>query len=269
MAIRRALELNHNSAEAHASAAFVAFWLEWDFAAAEQASRKAVSLNPNSPGARETFAALLANFGRREESIEHIRVALALDPLSPHTQLTAAWVFTAGALYREAVECGHAALKLAPDSQFGFIGLGWPLVELVRLDEATDMYHRVLRQAPNDPMASAAMTVVRVRAGDPVEAMQWLRKAEGANRPSFTFLTWAYAALGMFDEAFAALNKAIAAKEGSATCMPVFAWWDPLRADGRFLEALRHAGYPETALLRTLEFRSQAASSTNRALDAT
>jgi eukaryotic-like serine/threonine-protein kinase len=253
-AIARALEADPGNPLALAARAFAAFWLDWDFVSAEAAIRAAIDANPNAPAVHETYAALLANLGRSEPSFAEMQRAVELDPMSVSPQLTAQWVLIAGGRYAEALERGRVVLDLAPGSHWALAGNAWAQVELNDFSAARDAYGAILSNSPNDPTGLGGMAVVEARVGNRDQAMSWIDRLRSAPLPSFTFLAWAYAALGHLDEAFAALDKAIDRREPSATCMPVFAWWDPLRRDPRFLQALRRAAYPEASWRRTHEF---------------
>jgi len=81
-AIVLALQLNPNSAEAHASDAAAKFWFDWDFRGVEMAARRAISLNDNYTLAYLFLAHVLSNTGRHDEALAIMQQALVLDPLS-------------------------------------------------------------------------------------------------------------------------------------------------------------------------------------------
>jgi tetratricopeptide (TPR) repeat protein len=58
------------------------FWFDWDFAGAEAATRKAISLNSNYFLAHLYLAHVLSNVGRHDEALETIQQARVLDPFS-------------------------------------------------------------------------------------------------------------------------------------------------------------------------------------------
>jgi len=70
------------SAEAHLGAAFVRWFFEWDWRAAEQEYQRALQLNPSLADAWATYGQMLALEGRDSESTEKLAHALELDPLS-------------------------------------------------------------------------------------------------------------------------------------------------------------------------------------------
>jgi Tfp pilus assembly protein PilF len=81
-AAKRAVELDDQSSEAHASLAFAIFYGTWDAAGAEQEFRRALDLNPNNAVAHHWYATYLATVGRSSEAVAEIERAQTLDPAS-------------------------------------------------------------------------------------------------------------------------------------------------------------------------------------------
>src|SRR5208283_1188834 len=79
---KKAVELDGQSSEAHASLAFVSFWGMWDVATADREFRRALELNPNNAVAHHWYATYLLSLRRDPESLAEIERAQALDPAS-------------------------------------------------------------------------------------------------------------------------------------------------------------------------------------------
>ena len=79
---RKAVALDDQSSEAHASLAFALFYGNWDTANAEREFRRAIELNPNNAVAHHWYATFLASVDRRAESLVEIGRAQTLDPES-------------------------------------------------------------------------------------------------------------------------------------------------------------------------------------------
>jgi TolB-like protein len=82
-AAERAVELDDNLAEAHASLGEVLKDYDWNWPAAESELRRAIVLNANYSFAHHSYAQLLVSHRRFEEAAEHIELARRVDPLSP------------------------------------------------------------------------------------------------------------------------------------------------------------------------------------------
>ncbi len=81
-AAQKAVELDDQSSEAHASLAFALFWGTWNVADAEREFRRALELNPNNAVAHHWYATYLSMTGRHSEALQEIERAQSLDPAS-------------------------------------------------------------------------------------------------------------------------------------------------------------------------------------------
>jgi len=79
-AATKAVELDRQSSEAHASLAFVTFWGMWDAADAEKEFRRAIELEPNNVKAHHWYATFLNALGRHDEALTEIDLARKLAP---------------------------------------------------------------------------------------------------------------------------------------------------------------------------------------------
>ena len=79
--IRRALELDDQLAEAHASQGYQ-YMLDYNWVESERELKRAIELNPNYAQAHQWEGARLMMLGKYEESLASIKRALALDPTS-------------------------------------------------------------------------------------------------------------------------------------------------------------------------------------------
>jgi tetratricopeptide (TPR) repeat protein len=81
-AAKKAVELDDQSSEAHASLAFASFFGMWDLATGEREFRRAIDLNPNSPMPHHWYANALLVLHRYPEALAEIDRAQAIDPSS-------------------------------------------------------------------------------------------------------------------------------------------------------------------------------------------
>ena len=81
-AARRAVQLDDQSSEAHASLGFAMFYGMWDAPNAEREFHRAIDLNPNNAVAHHWYATYLSAVGRHSEALAEIDRAQRLDPAS-------------------------------------------------------------------------------------------------------------------------------------------------------------------------------------------
>src|SRR5207253_1020954 len=75
-AAMKALALDDNLAEAHASLGQILMYYDWDFNGAEREFKRAIELNPNYPTAHHWHAENLSLLQRHDEALSEIRRAL-------------------------------------------------------------------------------------------------------------------------------------------------------------------------------------------------
>ena len=81
-AANRALELDPDRGEPHASLGYIHLYFDWDFAGAEREFKRAIALDPNTVTARHSYSILLTAALRPEEARQQIQAAHGLDPFS-------------------------------------------------------------------------------------------------------------------------------------------------------------------------------------------
>jgi DNA-binding winged helix-turn-helix (wHTH) protein/TolB-like protein/Tfp pilus assembly protein PilF len=117
-AARRALEIDPNLAQAHATDGFIRMFQAWDWNGAESSFKRSIELNPGYATAHHWYATLLAIRGRLDDAKAEMQRAMDIDPLSFN------YVADMGQLYyfsgdnARAKEYCDRALELNPDFIF-------------------------------------------------------------------------------------------------------------------------------------------------------
>jgi serine/threonine protein kinase/tetratricopeptide (TPR) repeat protein len=105
----RAIAIDENLAEAHATLAYIRFYADRDRDGAELGFRRAIQINPSLVQAHHWFALFLAAIGRHPEALQEIENARRLDPRSLSVLAAAGMVrFYAGEFDEALVECDRA-----------------------------------------------------------------------------------------------------------------------------------------------------------------
>lgn len=119
-AIRKALELDPGSADAHAMNGSIKLLYDCDLPGAEKEFKEAIRLNPNLPFAHERFASYLDTVGHREESLDEAHRAQELDPEGFHESA----VLISSGQYDRAIEQLRKHLEFQPNDGFAYIDDG-------------------------------------------------------------------------------------------------------------------------------------------------
>jgi serine/threonine-protein kinase len=135
-AVRRALEIDPDLAEALAASAEIKYLFEWDWEGAEKDLERAIEANPGSDFARKAYAYYLSAVGQFDEAIEQATVAKALDPLSPAASHLVAFSLMGKREYDLAAAEFRAALDLNPNWTWGYIKLAKTYADNGQCEEA-------------------------------------------------------------------------------------------------------------------------------------
>lgn len=236
-AARRALSIEPNLAEARTSLAYTQFFFDWDWPAAEEGFRAALTANPGYATAHHWYSFFLAARGRPEEAQEQARRAQQLDPLSLVINTDAAFVAYFARRYEEAVAQLRRTLELDPGFAYAHVARALALCELGQHRSAVNAGRRATSLAPTSTFMLAALGRVLARAGDSSGADEVL--AELADRATRHYVQAAYrgivlAALGRRDAALDELEKAHQERSHLMAFLDVWPAFDPLRGEPRF-----------------------------------
>ena len=170
----RALQIDGELAEAHASRGFSLLFFDRDWAASEQSLRRAIELDPSYASGHQWLAWVLFVRERFEDALRSVRKAAELDPLSP------------------VIGCHHA----------------YSLELLGRRAEAVDQLRTTLLLNPSFGLAHFHLGCLRLAEGHYEDAIQSLRAAvdSSGGRIGVGYLGYAFGLAGRADEARAVLS---------------------------------------------------------------
>jgi DNA-binding winged helix-turn-helix (wHTH) protein/TolB-like protein len=114
-ALKKALELDPNLAEAHAARGFFLTVHEWNWKEAEASFKRALELNPGYATGHHWYATLLGIEGRYDEAMAEMRRALEINPLSFNFLADLGQIYYFAHEYDKAKEYCYRALEIYPD----------------------------------------------------------------------------------------------------------------------------------------------------------
>jgi adenylate cyclase len=121
--LKKALELDPNSASSHYVKAILTTWPGWDWKIGEKEFLKTLELNPNDALARVYYAHLLMILRRMDEAVYQANLALALDPLRPLVLVLNGTVMNHAGDHKAAMTQSEKALSIDPDNNAALNGL--------------------------------------------------------------------------------------------------------------------------------------------------
>jgi TolB-like protein/Tfp pilus assembly protein PilF len=241
-AAMRALELDPYSARAQSVLADVAVYYEWDWATAEKMFQRAFELDPNVAMTHYHYSWFLAQQRRFSEAIAEHKRARELDPLAPGHTLWLGWLYAYEARYDEAMEEVRKGRELSPDN---------PLAAMVASTvlSATGEHARAVEEARKlAEVRPLRFILARAHAfaGHENEAREVLAELESKEWTVWNGFTVpsVYVALGDFDAAFEALERAYEMRSPWLPWIGVEILYAPLRGDPRLDDLLRRMNSP-------------------------
>jgi DNA-binding winged helix-turn-helix (wHTH) protein/Tfp pilus assembly protein PilF len=238
LAIRTAIESDHDSSYAHALLCRLLGTYDWDFAEAETECRRAVDLDPENHEARRELAFLMNAIGRRDDALKEMDAAIAIAPTSFNKRSRGVLLYF-DRRFDEAI----AQLKQVEATDPDYL-------------ESSRWLARCFEQKGEYGQALEFLVRYRQSAGARPEEIALLRQSFGAEgwphvlRASMPHGRLApnletagtFAQLGELDVAFEVLELMISARRVMIVHMDSEPRLDPLRSDRRFDQLARRVG---------------------------
>ncbi|HVE66124.1 MAG TPA: protein kinase, partial [Thermoanaerobaculia bacterium] len=229
----KALELDPNLAEAHATLSGEMRDYEWDWEGSEREIKRALELNPSYAIAHQRYAFNLVGMGRLREAVAAIERARQLDPLSPRINTNVGDILLYARDYEGAAEAFRKAVDLDPGQ--ALMGLASAHLAQGRRADAIHAANEWKRHATGG--AKARLAAFYAAAGRQDEARRMIAQLENPANPIYvspTGLALAYTALGEKERAINLLEKGFAERSLSSFTLKGHPGFDPLRSDPRF-----------------------------------
>jgi len=245
-AARKALEINPESAEAHASLG-LAMTHSWDWTGAEAEFRGALQLDPQYANAHHWYGDYLSIRSRHGEALAEAKHALELDPLN---LMISTWVglrYYMARDYSRAIDQNRNSVELDPNFAAAHLLLGEDYRGAGLPSEAVNELKKAASLSGDSPLYTAQVAVALAVEGRSGDALRIAHELEAISRKRYVSpygLAQIYAASNKKADAFKWLQAAYedhAVWMGYLAVDPVF---DRYRSDERFKALLRRVGLP-------------------------
>lgn len=241
-AAKKALAINDDLAEAHATLGFVYFYYGWNGQAAEQEFRRALDANPGYAMAHSWNGQDLAALHRIPEALKETELAQEDDPLSLIVSCNAGLVLLVAGRQEQAFGILNKALEIDPSFPRAHFRLGNLYEERGMPDKAIAEFREAVRLSGDDSYYEGALGHAYGVAGKLKEARKILEILKKRTRTQYVpayAIALVYAGLHDKDGAFVWLEKAYNDRSASMALMDVDPAFESLHADARFQELVR------------------------------
>ena len=247
-AAAKALQLDPNLPEAHASMAYVLNYYDWDRSGAEKEFKRALELNPNHAATHEAYGRFLASLGRLDEARAEQNRAQELDPLSLGIQANVGIIAYFGRQYDDAIQQLQKVLQLDPKFPVPYWGTGMCYEQQKKYPEAIAQFQKGIELSGRGANGLTSLAHAYGLAGQNFEAKKILaelnERAKSKYVSSYQFAV-IYTGLGQNDRAIAALEEAYRERSTLLGYVKMDPRFDPLRSDPRFHSLLSRIHLPE------------------------
>ena len=245
-AATRALALDPDLGDAHATLGHVKWRFDFDWSGAEEGYLRAIALDPRSATAHYRLALLRGFAGRFDEGLAEMEIARQLEPLWAPAAANHAWLLVLAGRYAEGEAEARRAIEIDPDFAHSRSVLGRALLGQQRYDEALEAFRS--RKAPG-PGSYADVAVTLAAAGRLAEARQDLDGLLVLSRQQYVpayDIAIGYAAIGDQEAALDWLDKAVEERANMQVIRvdPALA---SLHANPRFKTIVKRVGVPDSA----------------------
>ena len=249
----KAIALDEKDAEAHCYLSEAKRVLDWDLAGADAELKRALELDPNSAPAH-FFSALLSLFrGELKEGLRLVLEAEKLDPVSPITSYVATAAYLANDQIDEAISEGQRTLQLDPNYFYLDSDLAAAYREKGNFAEAIGLYSKA-QETTHLPSSGLAITYARMgRQTEAQNILDQLVQARDKRYVSAPVIAAIYVAFGDKEEAFRWLERAFAEHSGILQWIAFLPEFRPLHSDARFPHLLRRIGISQNSILSITE----------------
>ena len=249
----KAIAFDEKDAEAHCYLSEAKRVLDWDLAGADAELKRALELNPNSAPAH-FFSALLPLFrGELKEGLRLVLEAEKLDPVSPITSYVATAAYLANDQIDEAISEGQRTLQLDPNYFYLDSDLAAAYREKGNFGEAIALYTKA-QETTHLPSSGLAITYARMdQQSEARNILAQLVQAREKRYVSAPLIAAVYVAFGEKEEAFRWLERAYEEHSGVLQWIAFLPEFRALHSDARFPHLLRRISASQDTILKITE----------------
>ena len=245
--IDRALGLNANLAEAHASNGTWKLGFEWNWTEAEKEFKKAIDLNPGFAIAYQWYGRMLGFIRRFDEALVQLAKAKELDPLSPIIVAYTSQVYLYAKQYKESGEVLQQALKLHPNHPLILHNIGELYIAQGRYTEAIAPLKKSADEAASvHYKAMLALAYARAnRQQDATNILNDLLNNPDQQTISGFNIACIYLALGNKELALKQLERGYEQRDVWMKELKAWPWLDALQNEPQYKNLMQRMNFPE------------------------
>ena len=247
-AAMRALAIDNNLGEAHASLAYATFFYDWNWQVTEREFKRAIELNPNNADTHHWYSHYLMTHHRLDESLSESKRALELSPLDLVVNIHLGWHYLYARQYDQALEQLNKVMEMDRNYAQAYTWMGLIDEQLGKYPEAITAFQRAIALFPGgSTQAQAQLGHAYAMSGEKGEALRIivaLQELAKSRYVSSYHIAAIYAGLGDKDQTFSWLEKAYEERSEWLVNFKADQRFDGVHSDPRYAELVRRVGLP-------------------------
>jgi len=245
-AVKMALQLDPESAQAHHELAFFEWRYQWNFAEADNEFKRALELSPNDAGILNSYSLYLKGIGNFEEASTVGHRGLAISPLDSFARTNHGTVLALLGRYGEAMQEFNGIIEKDPGNYYVYERMGAVLLWQGKKQEAISAFEQSLNRSGITGEKLAWLGYAYAVAGRRDEAMQIRAQLEGMPKQNYVspfYRALLETGLGNREEAFTWLQRAYDARDEWMVYLRIYPEFDSLHSDPRFQDLEHRIGF--------------------------
>ncbi len=241
-AAQKALELDSDSAEVHATLGWITMFYDWDMPAAEKHFIKAIQLKPDYALAHQWYKNCLACTGRFDEAVREMEEACRLEPLESVNPAHLGVALYFARRFDESIEVLRKVIELDPEFSISYWFQSGNFMAKEMLGEAIAALQKFVELSPESVIALSTLGLAYGFSGMKDEALGILKRLEGISKERYIGSFWKAAiwlGLGEKNKALEDMEKAYEERESYMVFLKAWPIYDSLRSEPRFKELLK------------------------------
>jgi TolB-like protein/Tfp pilus assembly protein PilF len=233
----KALRLDPENPQAHATMGAVWAMHEWRWKEGEQRIQFALRADPQSSQIEFLYSIVLLFQGKYDEALRHIDRALSIDPSSLFLRSQRAQILLFARRFAECIQESEDLLEQSPDFAMGLMNYGAALLDSGKPAEAIPALQRAFAKTPL-PTALMALVKAHCDIGQPDAATANLNRLHQMHRDgccSPTVLAVGHLSVGQVESAFEWLEVAYSELDSYLPILTQLPLVDKIRQDSRFV----------------------------------
>jgi serine/threonine protein kinase/tetratricopeptide (TPR) repeat protein len=236
-AANKALEIDPELGEVHASLGWIAMWYDRDWSAAENHFLKAIRMRPDYPEGHMWYGNLLICTGRLDQAVREMRKGKELEPLEPAPPTHVGWALYFARRYDESLQELRQVIVSDPEFSLPQMWLAQNFLAKKMWADAIAAAQKFVELSGESVLSLSLLGSAYGFAGMKDEALKILKRLDGLPKdryvgPLYRALVWT--GLGEKNKALEYLEKASLEKESAMAFLKVWPILDSLRPEPRF-----------------------------------